>query len=137
MEPIKTFTAAEANALIPELSACLRELQKRRDEIAKIEVEIDALELVAQPTQEAGSPALERRIADYEQAVERFYALIDKVHAYGCFLKDVDMGLVDFYSLREGRVVYLCWKLGEKQVGFWHEVGLGYTQRQPLGGEGS
>ena len=53
----------------------------------------------------------------------------------GCFLKDIETGLVDFYALHEGRVVYLCWRLGEPQVSFWHEVGRGFTYRQPIPGE--
>jgi hypothetical protein len=47
-------------------------------------------------------------------------------------LKDPNLGLIDFYVRREGRMVFLCWKLGESEIGHWHEVERGYKDRQPL-----
>jgi hypothetical protein len=50
----------------------------------------------------------------------------------GVLVKDVDMGLCDFPYLLDGRIVYLCWKLGESEIRWWHEVSSGYRDRQPL-----
>jgi hypothetical protein len=50
----------------------------------------------------------------------------------GIEVKDIDMGLVDFRSNMDGREVYLCWKLGEEHISFWHELHTGYASRQPL-----
>ena len=47
-------------------------------------------------------------------------------------LRDLDRGLVDFPSLRDGREVYLCWEEGEDEIGFWHEPDAGYGGRQAL-----
>jgi hypothetical protein len=47
-------------------------------------------------------------------------------------LKDVEQGLLDFPHEREGRVVYLCWRLGEEGIGWWHDLDVGFAGRQPL-----
>src|SRR5258708_4453520 len=107
---LKMFTLDEAARLLPILSQWLGELQKSRDIILALEVEIDALELVA----EKDAPVLNAKVEEYTRLVNRFYFLIDEIHGTGCLLKDLDTGLVDFYSLQNNRVVFLCWKLGEK-----------------------
>jgi len=58
--------------------------------------------------------------------------LIEKVQGMGVELKDVEVGLIDFRSIREGREVYLCWQLGEEHVTHWHELDTGFAGRQPL-----
>ncbi len=128
---IKVFTAQEANHLIPQLTLWIQELQQKRDEILSLEVEIDAQELIADKPEESLPSQISRLIEKYNKVVTRFYEIVDQVHATGCYLKDIDMGLVDFYSHYQGRVVYLCWKLGEPEVGFWHDIGQGYITRQP------
>ena len=133
MNQLKVFTVEEANRLLPKLGELIREAQAKQREILAKEVEVDTLELLY-PSGEEGkvSPEIAREIEAYNEAVNQFYSLIDEVHELGCFLKDIDMGLVDFYTLHDGRVVYLCWKFGEPEVGHWHEVGRGYAYRQPL-----
>lgn len=133
MNQLKVFTAEEANRLLPKLTEAIKELQVNQDEVQAKEVEIDSLELLY-PTAEGEKPtlAVAREIEKYNGLVNRFYSLLDEIHGMGCFLKDIEAGLVDFYSLYQGKVVYLCWKLGEPEVGFWHEVGSGYAYRQPL-----
>ena len=136
MNQLKVFTVEEAKQLLPQLTERLTEIQAKQQEILAKEVEIDALELLY-PGEEEGKPSPEvaQEIENYNEGVNRFYSFVDEVHEMGCFLKDIEIGLVDFYALYQGRVVYLCWKLGEPEVGFWHEVGRGYTYRQPILGE--
>jgi hypothetical protein len=50
----------------------------------------------------------------------------------GCVLKDMDQGLVDFLTRRDGREVYLCWRYGEERVAYWHELQAGFAGRRPL-----
>jgi len=137
MNQLKVFTVEEANRLLPRLTELLSELQVHQSEISVKEVEIDTLEIL-HPSDEDGKPApnVAREMQQYNEQVNRFYDCVDEVHQTGCFLKDIEAGLVDFYSMYQGRVVYLCWKLGEPEVGFWHEVGRGYTYRQPIVQEG-
>lgn len=132
MNQLKVYTVEEANRLIPKLTEMIQELQQKRDIILKQEVEIDALELVTGHDKEHESVLVHRKMEDYNRTVTGFYSVIDEIHEMGCMLKDINMGLVDFYTLYKGRVVYLCWKLGEKSIRCWHEIGRGFTYRQPI-----
>jgi hypothetical protein len=57
---------------------------------------------------------------------------LDQLAEWGIELKDLSTGLVDFPAMREGRIVYLCWRLGELQVAYWHDLETGFGGRQPL-----
>jgi len=57
---------------------------------------------------------------------------VSKILETGCLVKDLDEGLVDFPSLMHGEEVYLCWKLGEERIGFWHGLQEGFAGRKPL-----
>ncbi len=128
----KVFTVEEANKLIPELSNWVVKLREKSEEIAMQEVKIDAQELVTNHDSEKSLALLNCEIEHLNQLVTAFNEGVEKIHSHGCFLKDVRMGLVDFYTVRDGKVVYLCWKFGEGQIAYWHEVGMGYPSRQPL-----
>ena len=67
-----------------------------------------------------------------EQAKEKISQAINEIHETGCVVKDLDEGLVDFPSLRDGQEVYLCWKLGEEHIGYWHGLSEGFAGRKPL-----
>lgn len=129
---LKMFTLEEANRFLPMLQEWLRELQADRDAILALEVEIDTLELVTSKSDLGASAKLDRKVEEYTALVNRFYARADKLHETGCLLKDLDLGLVDFYSLQNDHVVFLCWKQGEPSVQFWHEIGGGYASRRTL-----
>ncbi len=125
MPDVKVFAIQEANELLPRLTLLLEELQTKRDQVADLEVKIDALELV-------GGNEIEELIKQREDLVAEFYVTVDEIHANGCFLKDADMGLIDFYGMLDGKLVLFCWRLGEETVGFWHDADKGYTWREPL-----
>ena len=129
---LKLFTLEEANKLIPRLAGLIQQLRQERDKILALEVEIDALELVTPKDESGAAPVLDSKVEEYTNVVHGFYHGVDEIHSYGCFLKDIDLGLVDFYTLYQGRVVYLCWKSGDLQVAYWHEIGGGYLSRQPI-----
>jgi hypothetical protein len=59
-------------------------------------------------------------------------ACVEKLEELGVTVKDLDLGLLDFPALLDGRVVELCWHVGEEAVAFWHEVGEGYAGRKPI-----
>lgn len=135
MNQLKLFTVEEANQLIPKLESLVTELRQKKELILSQEVEIDALELVANKDSSGYSPAIQRKVEEYQKNVNRFYKVIEGIHEIGCFLKDAESGLIDFYTLHNGRVVYLCWRLGEKEITTWHEIGRGFSYRQPLSGK--
>ncbi|HTL47641.1 MAG TPA: DUF2203 domain-containing protein [Verrucomicrobiae bacterium] len=125
---LRMYTVQEANGLIPQLTELIHQVQAKKKQISFLEVEIDLMELVGG----GKSKAVQTGMAAYEKAVNEFYGIIDSIHQFGCMLKDVDRGLVDFYTVYQGRVVYLCWQLGETEITCWHDIGKGYTSRTPL-----
>ncbi len=129
---LKVFTVEEANQLIPILTGIIHELKEKQNQAVHIEAQIDALEIIGNTEDKKSKKDIEVLTKKHQDLVTEFYEIIDKIQAHGCLIKDVEMGLIDFYSLMDGKVVYLCWKLGEEKVDHWHAVGKGFTFRQPL-----
>lgn len=66
------------------------------------------------------------------QLIESFHSALSQLQELGAWVKDLQMGLVDFYGIRNGEYIWLCWKLGEERVAYWHPLDEGYANRQPL-----
>lgn len=126
----RLFTLSEANRLVPELEEILARIQPERRLLVKVAPEIE--KAVGQAEWGGGSPAGPA----YVQAMERILHGVKAVQETGVLLKDLDKGLCDFPYLLNGRVVYLCWQLGEPDIRWWHEVHTGFAWRQPLDMEG-
>ncbi len=75
-----------------------------------------------------GSPQASQMVSEFI-AIE---GLLKEIRSHGCIIKDVNAGLVDFLSKRDGREVYLCWKYGEPKVGHYHELHSGFLGREPI-----
>ncbi len=129
---LKVFTVEEANQLIPVLRDLIHQLKEKQSQAVHIEAQIDALEIVSGSGNSNSKKEIESLVKKHQNVVTDFYETIDKIQEFGCLLKDVETGLVDFYSLMDGKVVYLCWKLDEDKIDHWHEVGKGFMYRQPL-----
>lgn len=129
---VKVFTLEEANALLPKLTAMIRDLQGKREKILSLEVEIDALEIVTEKDDGGASPVMSKKVDEYTRTMAAFYGLVDGVHETGCFLKDLDLGLIDFYAMQNKRGVFLCWKLGEMKISHWHDVDKGFASREKI-----
>lgn len=80
---------------------------------------------VARLSQDAAKEECDRIVAQLTEAIEQLEEL-------GCYVKDLDIGLVDFLSTFEGRDVFLCWKLGEERIYHWHELYEGFSNRQEI-----
>jgi hypothetical protein len=65
---------------------------------------------------------------------DRINRYLQDVEGSGCVFKGFEGGLVDFYSLREDRPIFLCWRLGEDRISHWHEIDTGFGGRQPIDG---
>jgi hypothetical protein len=65
---------------------------------------------------------------------DRINRYLQELEAIGCVFKGFEGGLVDFYSLREDRPIFLCWRLGEDRINHWHEIDTGFGGRQPIDG---
>jgi hypothetical protein len=126
------FTREEAEALLPQISVVLRKIQERRSELQQSEEELGALRLQAMGNGyhlHERMMELQRELARHIQALQAF---VNDLKEFGCELKDADSGLIDFLSLRNGHEIYLCWRLGEDRINFWHHLDAGFAGRQPL-----
>jgi hypothetical protein len=119
------FTREEANALLPQLEALLTQLRESKDELTDSEAHEALAE--AAPTNGGGEEGRQVGVAFLE--VRR---LLETVERSGIVLRDIDRGLVDFPAIVDGEEIYLCWELGEDEVGFWHDLEGGYGGREPL-----
>lgn len=126
MRERRFFTVAEANALLPRLRVLIDELRAAREAIRAARA--DLLPVLEAAVGNGGN----RKAGEVLPYFERMERAILAIRDLGCELKDIDMGLVDFPALREGRVVYLCWRYGEDRLRYWHELDAGFAGRQPL-----
>lgn len=136
----KLFNAAEANELIPRLEILMRDLQKqanalrgRISEMARFDDKLSDLEL----------PDAIARYPELRPYAARMAEIASEIESMGCFLKDIDQGLVDFPCVidepdeevsEEDCVAFICWQYGEPHVLAWHPVDGGFAERRPLPG---
>jgi hypothetical protein len=119
------YTLEEASELLPRVVEIIERMRVARNQLGDREAR-DALS-EAGPTNGGGAPG--RTVS------QGFLALRDsmiELRELEVVLRDLDQGLLDFPSLRDGREVYLCWQDGEDAIRFWHEPDAGFGGRQPL-----
>jgi len=129
---MRYFTVPEAQALLPRLRDTLDALRRTRDEATLKKTQIEML----WKRLDAGEAVL-TSVGEEQKRLDalagRLSAIARDVEQVGCFLRDVDAGLVDFPArVRGGRTVFLCWRLGEPEIAFWHGTGEGFAGRKPL-----
>ena len=135
-QPQKIFTLEEANQLLGRVIPLVQQLQGLHDSILKTNQQLD--QAVRKLSEGNGYPLQEikQRVEELTKhqlnLIEAFESSLRQLESCGCFLKDLSQGLVDFYSLRDGEPIFLCWRLGEEQIRFWHCVEDGFAGRQPL-----
>jgi len=122
----KTFTVGEARAAIPHLRDKLATLRAERASLVELHPFIDKARERAE--QNGGSPFGEL----YLTHAFSFAEALDEVERTGAIIKDFTAGLVDFPHEHDGRIVYLCWKMGEDELTWWHEIEDGFAGRQPI-----
>jgi hypothetical protein len=125
-EPARYFTLAQAQAALDILRPLVVEIMEIRQSILEREPEV--WPIVAKAAGNGGN----RIASQLAQEFGRLDQAIRAILATGALLKDIDIGLVDFPALQEGREIYLCWKYGEETISFWHEIDAGFSGRQPL-----
>jgi hypothetical protein len=127
----RLFTLEEALALLPALRQMMSELQQRKHVLEQLSARLDGL-LGGSSGNGHRAANVEAMRREVQAAATALQQLISELDATGAVLKGIDEGLLDFPSLREGRVVYLCWRLGEDTISYWHEMNTGFAGRQPL-----
>lgn len=126
------FTRAQAEALLPRLEASLREIQSLRADLAEREQELQEAHLRMASNGHAPLGELLSLPGEVADLTRRIVDQAREITESGAIVKDLDTGLLDFPSLRDGRVVYLCWRLGEDGIHWWHETDVGVSGRHPL-----
>ena len=124
----KYFSVKQVQSLLPRVESVLSRtitLNKALDLLSSIEIEVyeddyDNLKKVTKMNKQFHKLSFE------------FYANIEQLEELGCVIKDLESGIVDFYSVHEGKEIFLCWKIGEKKIEFYHEIDDGYVGRKPL-----
>ena len=109
--------------MLPDLRVALERMREARQIILA-----SAEKVQAAVTRNGGGP----QGREYSDAMRLLRSEVERLSGEGIVLRDVETGLVDFPATREGRLVYLCWRLGEDSVRFWHDVEAGFGGRRPL-----
>jgi hypothetical protein len=129
----KFYTVAEANAALPlvrsivrDITELARDLRERHERLSRIK-----------PPQrgalgEAHEEELRQVREELEREQERMHEYEAELNKLGVEIKDHDTGLVDFRAWMHNREVYLCWRLGEPEVGYWHELDAGFAGRKRI-----
>ncbi|RPI96369.1 MAG: DUF2203 family protein [Chloroflexi bacterium] len=120
------FTLQEANETLDIIRPLMDEVQQIRLKI--LEKQPEAWPAIEKSAGNGGNRALSDMVQDFE----KLDALIHRIQDTDVLIKDINLGLLDFPALKDGREVYLCWQYGEGEIAFWHEVEAGFAGRQPI-----
>ena len=134
--PPRLWTVSEANARLSELEELLPRLHGWANRLSEVHEERERLttfwgseaDAEDQPDHELKS----RLDAEFKHLGRRLDEAVGSLRAEGIEVKDLESGLVDFYAMHEGELVFLCWQRGEGSVGFYHTLTGGYRSRRPI-----
>ena len=133
MPDIRLFSLEEAEATLPLVGRIVGDVAR---EFQSWRLAVDDYEMLAgAATSDAGESAdivaARERVSGHAR---RIAACLEELEEVGCVFKGFEEGLVDFYTLRDDRLVFLCWRLGEEHITHWHEIDGGFEGRQPVDG---
>ena len=130
----KRFTLKQAESLLPELEKEVRRAISLKSEYTEAASEMDT---ISRRIMMSGGALVNREQlvalkSRRETSAARLKEAIEAIQQFGCLVKDLDIGLLDFPTLFRGQEVYLCWKLGERGIQFWHGVEEGFGGRKKI-----
>ena len=120
------FTLSEANETLKRIRPLMDAIQEIRQKILKNQP--DAWPAIEKSAGNGGNRALSNMVQDFE----KLDTLVHEIQDADVLIKDINLGLLDFPALKDGREVYLCWQYGEGEIAFWHEVEAGFAGRQSI-----
>lgn len=124
--PPKLFSIEEAARLLPKLKRLVRRIVDAHADLSMMQPDIQ------RARNQARSGGGSRHGHHYLKRLETFSMAVREVEDLGVLIKDYRTGLCDFPHLKDGRIVYLCWKFGEDDIEWWHETEAGFAGRKPL-----
>ena len=122
----KFFTLQEANSFIPQLLEWVPYIQKLATSLHN-----DFPDIKNARDKAKWSGGSEHGV-EYLNTVLKYNNLMRKIEEVGCEIKGIREGLIDFPSIRNGREIYLCWRMPEKEILFWHDLHAGFAGRKPI-----
>jgi hypothetical protein len=130
----KTFSLSEAQTLLPVLEALLKRAQAAGKRAAELGIEMQQLSqrIFLSGGMHVNVTQAARRRAERDKVLQEANDTVAEIDEIGVQVKDLEKGLLDFPCVMEGQTVLLCWKLGEKEIGFWHTPEEGFAGRKPL-----
>jgi hypothetical protein len=130
----RTFTLDEAQSLLPVLESLLRTAIHSKKLTEQVEEEMQALNqrIFLNGGTHVDVIPIARRKAERAKAEQRAKDAVAEIDSIGVQVKDLDIGLLDFPCLVDGRIILLCWKLGEKSITHWHDTEEGFAGRKPV-----
>jgi hypothetical protein len=135
----RIFTPREVTALIPDLTRNFESMDRIRARLKQLKGKMDVLEMIWGDELQAEANPDHREYRHYleevEQAKKDYDAAVQRFAEQEAVVKSVEQGLVDFYGVLSNRLVFLCWKRGEKSVEFYHHLEEGFSGRQPIPAE--
>jgi hypothetical protein len=130
----RRFTVAEAEQLLPEIEEKLRLAVRMKNDHQAAETELSRathrIHMMGGTRVHPGEVLALR--AQRDTSAAGLKDAVEQIHELGCFIKDLDLGLIDFLTSFAGHDVYLCWRLGEPAIEFWHGVDEGFAGRKPI-----
>jgi hypothetical protein len=127
------FALDEATALLPTIRPILERIISLRARLERTERDMVSQHWKARTNGHADhNSSFGEGQSARDDLLAEINAELVKIHDLGVELKDPALGLIDFLSLRDGREIYLCWRLGETSIGYWHDTDTGFAGRQPL-----
>ena len=120
------FTLQQANEALQIIRPLMKNVQMIREKILVNQPE--AWPAIEKSAGNGGNKVLSSMVQDFE----KLDMLVHKILDTGVQIKDINIGLLDFSAMREGREVYLCWQYGENDIAYWHEIDEGYAGRQAI-----
>jgi hypothetical protein len=127
----KLYTLAEANAMLPLLRVILRDITTLAVHLREQFESLSRLE-EAKGMDDAHKEEVQQLVEEFERGQEQMREYVEELEKLDVELKDYYTGLVDFRHLRDGKEVYLCWRLDEPEVAHWHELNAGFNGRQKI-----
>ena len=131
----RLFTHDEAEAQLPLVKKCLARFQDRFARHEALKRELSVLRLVSCSGSDESNPdvsALGNKESQLAALLKQMQSIQRELFTAGCVPKSIHEGLVDFFALKDGRLVFLCWKQGEDRIGAWHTLEGGFARRMPI-----
>jgi hypothetical protein len=119
----RRFSLAEANKTLPLVSRIVADIVAAHQFASSLQEKLETPQSARSHTDVEG---------ELERKLDRLQSLVEELSDLGVELKDYQTGLVDFIGRHKGHDVYLCWKLGETKIDYWHELDAGFAGRQPI-----